>query len=77
MDPSAAIVTCLFGDRDQKREAKAALSGWYAARGYRPMITDVAHDVWRALGRFMTKTEIAKARKLGARGTLAPEYDKG
>lgn len=68
MDPVASIMGYLAGSRSEKREFHAALRGWYAAKGFRPLLVDVDAGWRRVFGKGLTAAQRRTARMLGATG---------
>jgi len=66
MDPIATILACILGTMP-RRDARDALSGWYAKRGWRPSLFDI-HTRAVFLNRHaeLPRTWKAQARSLGA-----------
>lgn len=70
MDPVAAICALLEGglSRTERAEYIGALRGWYAARGFRPTVSEVARMYYRHdPDRNWTRSLEKRARKYGAR----------
>lgn len=64
MDPVATVLACILGETP-RREARDALSGWYAKRGARPSLFDI-HARACHQGATLPRNWKACARSLGA-----------
>jgi len=64
MDPAATVLACILGTMP-RRDARDALTGWYAKRGHRPSLFDV-HAQAASQGATLPRTWKAQARSLGA-----------